>query len=107
MGGEVVHHHPDDRDVGIVDIDQLAHALGEVLVSAPVGDLHPAPAAQVFRFSATRVATTTRRSTPTSARSTATAMRDIRDTTAARNGVGPFYALRFPILRRRLDKRLI
>src|SRR5712671_2718861 len=43
MGGEVVHHHPDDRDVGIVDIDQLAHALGEVLVSAPVGDLHPAP----------------------------------------------------------------
>ena len=37
------HHHPDDWDVGIVDIDQLAYALGEVLVSAPVGDLHPAP----------------------------------------------------------------
>src|ERR1700674_4716710 len=45
MGGEVVHHHPDDRGVGIIDIDQLAHALGEVLVGAPVGDLHPAPGA--------------------------------------------------------------
>ena len=43
MGGQVVHDDADHRDVGIVEIDQVAHALSEVLVGAPVGDFDPAP----------------------------------------------------------------
>ena len=29
MGGEIAHHHADDRGAGIVDVDQLAHAFGK------------------------------------------------------------------------------
>src|SRR5450432_935681 len=43
VGREVVHHHPDDWSVGIIDVDQFAHAVGEVLVGAAVGDLDLAP----------------------------------------------------------------
>ena len=43
MGREIVQHDPDHRGFGIVNIDQIAHAVGEVLVGAPLGDLHSAP----------------------------------------------------------------
>ena len=43
MGGQVVQHHPDPRGLRIIDIDQLAHALGEVSRRALLCDLDLAP----------------------------------------------------------------
>jgi hypothetical protein len=43
MGREVVQHHPDHRGVWVMKIDQIAHAVGEVLVGPAVSDFHPAP----------------------------------------------------------------
>ncbi len=43
MGREIVHNNTNGLCVSIVNVDQFAHALGEVLVGAPIGDLHPPP----------------------------------------------------------------
>src|SRR5258708_27824413 len=45
MDRQIVEYHPDQWRIGIMDIDQLAHADGEVLIGAPVGDLDLAPRA--------------------------------------------------------------
>jgi hypothetical protein len=45
MGGQIVQHHADTLDLGIMDIDKIAHAVGKVIRRAPRGDLHPASGA--------------------------------------------------------------
>ena len=43
MGRQVVLYDPDARGIGIMDIDELAHALGVVFGRPPLGDLDLAP----------------------------------------------------------------
>ena len=45
MTGQVVQHDPDPVSDGIMNIDEVAHAVGEVESRAPVGDLDLAPGA--------------------------------------------------------------
>ena len=43
VGRQVILHNPDALGIGIVDIDEFAHALGVVFGRAPLGDLDLAP----------------------------------------------------------------
>ena len=43
VGRQVVLHDPNARGIGIMDIDEFAHALGVVFGRAPLGDLDLAP----------------------------------------------------------------
>ena len=43
VGRQIVQHDADALGMGIVDIDEIAHALGEVFGGAPLGDLDVAP----------------------------------------------------------------
>ena len=43
MGRQVVLHDPDARGIGIMDIDEFAHALGVVFCRPPLGELDLAP----------------------------------------------------------------
>ena len=43
VGRQIVHHDADQIGPRVMDIDQVAHALGEILRCALVGDLHLAP----------------------------------------------------------------
>jgi hypothetical protein len=43
MGRQVVLHNPDGLGIGIMDIGELAHALGAVFCRSPLGDLAPRP----------------------------------------------------------------
>jgi hypothetical protein len=45
MGRQVVEHHPDALRPRIMNIGEFAHAGGEVLRGAPLGDLDLAPGA--------------------------------------------------------------
>ena len=45
MGRQIVEHHPDALGLGIVNVGEFAHAGGEVLRRAALGDLHLAPGA--------------------------------------------------------------
>ncbi len=40
MGGQIVEHHANAIGLGIVHVDEFAHALGEVGCGAVLGDLH-------------------------------------------------------------------
>lgn len=44
VGRQIVQHDPDARCLGIVDINQIAHALGEVICGSAFGDFHLSPA---------------------------------------------------------------
>jgi hypothetical protein len=43
VGRQVVLHHPDAVSIGIMDIDEFAHALGVVFCRPPLGELDRAP----------------------------------------------------------------
>ena len=43
VGGEVVEHHPDRLGLGIIPIDEVAHAFGEVQRGAALGHLDRPP----------------------------------------------------------------
>src|SRR5271166_684613 len=49
VGGEVVEDDADALGLWEVDIDELAHAKGEVVSGAMIGDLDPAPRAMASR----------------------------------------------------------
>jgi hypothetical protein len=43
MGREIVENDPDDVGLGVMEIDEIAHACGKILGGAPFSDLDPAP----------------------------------------------------------------
>jgi len=43
MGGQVVQYDPDPLGFGVVDVDEIAHARGEILGGPLAGDFHLAP----------------------------------------------------------------
>ncbi len=45
VGRQIVLYHPDAVGVGIMDVDEIAHALGVVFGCLPIGDLDGAPGA--------------------------------------------------------------